>query len=532
VILETALEKDRSRRSATALDFAEDLRRLPEREPIRARPAGPLLRLTRWTQRKPALAASVLGIFALLVTALTLTTWFLRQKAVDLAEVTRLGDLARLRDLFTRAEQLRPAVPENVHGKAGMSAWLGEARALIERRAVHLATLDRVRARSDPSGRGAAAAFASRNAALRRELAAFTKMRAKVESLHHEGRDRLLARIDEEVGDAEGKLCELLAWTSDDPRDTWLYGTLVELNFTLRRLERAAADMESRRAFALTVDQRSIADHRADWERVIAEIADPELCPRYRGLRIRPQRGLVPLGRDPRSGLHEFAHLETGTLARRNPETGALRIGFDEGLVFVLIPPGKFRMGAERSGAASSSAPNVDPFAQPRDGPVHEVALAAFFLSKFEMTQGQWLRVTGEHPSQFGPGRRMPDGIGGFARTHALSHPVEGVDWADCDSVLAKIGLLLPTEAQWEYGARGDTSTVFWTGDSKETLSGACNLADRFCRANGGPPGFPYEDADDGYAFHAPVGSFRPNPFGLHDTAGKLLEWCRDWFGP
>lgn len=73
IVLETALEKDTSRRYATALEFAEDLRRVREYEPIRARAAGPLLRLRRWAQRQPALAASIALILGSLTTGLVWT---------------------------------------------------------------------------------------------------------------------------------------------------------------------------------------------------------------------------------------------------------------------------------------------------------------------------------------------------------------------------------------------------------------------------------------------------------------------------
>ncbi len=80
VVLETALEKDRARRYQTARDFAEDLRRVREHEPIRARPASLALRARRWSQRNPALAASILGLFILLSVGLGEALWFLRRE--------------------------------------------------------------------------------------------------------------------------------------------------------------------------------------------------------------------------------------------------------------------------------------------------------------------------------------------------------------------------------------------------------------------------------------------------------------------
>ena len=79
VVLETALEKDVARRYATALEFAEELRRVREYEPIRARPAGPLLKLTRWSQRNPVLATATIGSIAALSIALGVALVLLRR---------------------------------------------------------------------------------------------------------------------------------------------------------------------------------------------------------------------------------------------------------------------------------------------------------------------------------------------------------------------------------------------------------------------------------------------------------------------
>ncbi|MFQ5655720.1 MAG: formylglycine-generating enzyme family protein, partial [Planctomycetota bacterium] len=255
-------------------------------------------------------------------------------------------------------------------------------------------------------------------------------------------------------------------------------------------------------------------------------IADREECPLYDGLELEPQLGLVPVGRDPHSGLWEFGHLQTGEIPRRD-RGGRLVITEETGLVFVLIPGGVFWMGAVASEeeSADSGGAAIDAHAEEQEGPAHPVTLAPFFLSKQEMTQGQWLRVTGRNPSLYRPGSR----IGGIS--HSLTHPVEQVSWKECERVLGRLGLLLPTEAQWEYAARGGTGTVWWTGDEPESLAGACNLRDRFCKENGAPAAWSYDEwLDDGFVAHAPVGSYRANPFGLHDVTGNVWEWCRDWF--
>jgi formylglycine-generating enzyme required for sulfatase activity len=178
-------------------------------------------------------------------------------------------------------------------------------------------------------------------------------------------------------------------------------------------------------------------------------------------------------------------------------------------------------MGAQ---SAAPSNLNYDPYARPDEAPVLRFRLDPFFLSKFEMTQGQWKRFLGKNPSMYGP----DFGSLGGKRVDLL-HPVEQVSWNDCHQTLARLGLVLPTEAQWEYGARGGTSSVWWTGDEAVSLRGADNLADRFFKENIGPSDWEFEDwLDDGYVVHAPIGSFAPNPYGLHDVHGNVSEWCRE----
>jgi len=238
---------------------------------------------------------------------------------------------------------------------------------------------------------------------------------------------------------------------------------------------------------------------------------------------IREQIGLTPIGRDPSSGLWEFAHLETGTIPGRD-EKGRLKITGETGLVFVLLPGEVFRMGARRpTDGEPVGSPNVDPWARTIEAPVTAVRLAPFFLSKYEMTQGQWRRFTGRNPSLYPAGSRH-----GRQRV-TERHPVEQVSWNDVSDVVRRLGLRLPTEAQWEYAARGGTTTVWWSGDERESVRGAANIADRSAVALGVVrPIRDWPEFDDGIAVHAPVGSLRPNRFGLHDVIGNVAEWCRD----
>jgi len=170
-------------------------------------------------------------------------------------------------------------------------------------------------------------------------------------------------------------------------------------------------------------------------------------------------------------------------------------------------------------------SPNVDPEAEQYEGSVHNVELKPFFLSKYEMTQGQWLKFTGRNPSHYHPIYTIGD------KKHTLLHPVENVNWNDCAEVLFQLNLRFPSESEWEYATRAETTTIWWTGNERKSLAGAANLLDRYYNKIKGQIHYPYEEwLDDGYSAHAPVGTFLPNAFGLHDVHGNQVEMCEDIF--
>jgi formylglycine-generating enzyme required for sulfatase activity len=220
--------------------------------------------------------------------------------------------------------------------------------------------------------------------------------------------------------------------------------------------------------------------------------------------------------------LWEFAHLQTGDPAIRSDD-GRLSITEATGLVFVLIPAGTFSMGAQ---SADASQPNFDPQATKTESPVHQVTLSSYFLSKYEMTQGQWVRLTGRNPSSYGPSSEFN------GRRHDLTHPVEQVTWTGCMELMARLGLDLPSEAQWEYGCRAGSDTPWWTGADRESLRGNVNLADQTAKKAGATWSSinDWPDLEDGWAVHAPVGSFTANAFGLHEVHGNVWEWCLDGY--
>ncbi|MHC4416741.1 MAG: protein kinase domain-containing protein [Planctomycetota bacterium] len=441
VVLETALAKEQDRRYQTALDLAEDLRRVCEHKPILARPAGPLLRLRRWARRSPAPAAGMGGLILVLALGTAIGGYLLRVNQLSLTESRRFVDAQALPHLEQAAgAQLAPALPRGI---PEMDAWLEDAEALYAHLDEHQAHLRRLRA------------GASEDPEIQRES------------------DELAAFVER-----------------------------------LASLPEAIEAVRTRREAASTIAQRTIDAYLDVWYATIEVIADKERNPQYDGLMIHPQVGLVPIGQDPDSRLFEFAHLQTGEVPARHPATGRLLLTGETGLVFVLVPGGAFNMGSEPpSEDKPVGSPNVDPHSTIEDDerPVHRVELEPFFVSKYEMTQAQWRRVTGENPSKWTPGRISIPLWG-----NTILYPVDTVSWVVGNRVLSCLGLTLPTEAQWEYAARAGTTTVWWTGEDWRSLRGAENLSTRR---------------------RTPVGSYRPNAYGLHDVLGNVGELVRDWYG-
>ena len=334
-----------------------------------------------------------------------------------------------------------------------------------------------------------------------------------------------------EKEDLEAEMLAGGAWRFGSETDLWWHNQLQKLVREIEQFadpdrgvmhgtsQRFGWGIERRLAFARGIEERSrkSPEARALWSRATASIRNRSECPAYGGLELEPVLGLLPVGRDPDSGLWEFVDLATGNPPERDPN-GRLELEGNSGLVFVLIPGGTFAMGAQ---PFDPSDRNYDRDAREDENPVVEITLDPFFLSKYEMTQGQWERLVASNPSKYFAGSLW----GG--RTIGERNPVERVSWFEAKTQLDRFGYRLPTEAQWEYAARGTTESPWWTGTEKETLAGAANLCDSYAIRHQAP-WIADEWLDDGHFVHAPVGSYRPNPFGLHDVYGNVFEWCRD----
>jgi serine/threonine protein kinase/formylglycine-generating enzyme required for sulfatase activity len=474
-ITSKALEKDPLQRYASASELAADVRGHLALEPVRAGRPSRIYRARKFARKNRPLVIGAAAVFAVLALTFVTSVWLLiaSRDAATLAREQRddllaLSDGKRLEGLIEVAESLAPPRPERI---PEMKQWLSAADELSARLPRHKKTLleleetMRIVGDDDPM---------------------------KMERSFQHDCLQVLVRDLESFGDANPHV------------------GLV-------------ADVEGRLAFAERVFRESIESREREWNEAIASIKNGQECPLYDGLAIAPQLGLIPIGRNEATGLWEFAHMFSGRPAQRDAAQ-RLRIEEGTGVVLVLIPGGCFRMGAVPDAENKHAlARMVTDRVRTNELPVHDVCLEPFFLSKYEITQDQWIRLTGENPSGATPGSKY----------HlSLLQPVENVEWSDADRVLRLADLELPTEAQWEYAARAGTESPWWSGWDPRRLEGAENLCDQSVRTSGKSSVWNVEPWDDGYPDTAPVGTFAENPFGLCDVHGNVSEWCRDRFGP
>jgi formylglycine-generating enzyme required for sulfatase activity len=331
----------------------------------------------------------------------------------------------------------------------------------------------------------------------------------------------LLDETEVRLSSLETRVAERRTWRFPESRldQRWWDSLLTKLIDGLAALEdgllsdHAVVDghgwsVPRRLAYARAIEPASTETEgtRQLWTDAIAAIS---ASPRYGELTISPQRSLLPLGTDPESGLWEFAELQTGEPARRGAD-GRLELHPETGVVLVLLPGSTFQMGAQSQDPEDA---NYDPEATPIEEPVRTITISPYFLSKFEMTSAQWRRIAGSHPCDC-----ITDGSG----------PVHFVSWLECNALCTRLGLTLPSEAQWEYATRAGTTSPWCCGTERETLQLFANLADVSGRDNEPREDLNYEPWNDGWRGLARIGHLGANAFGLHDVHGNVGEWCLD----
>lgn len=136
------------------------------------------------------------------------------------------------------------------------------------------------------------------------------------------------------------------------------------------------------------------------------------------------------------------------------------------------------------------------------EAPAHQVTVSSFSIGKYEVTQKEWCAVMGSNPSSF-----IGDNL-----------PVNSVSWIECQIFIDKLNTItgmsfrLPTEAEWEFAARGGNK-------SRGYMYAGSNIIESIAWFK-----------DNGQNKIHPVGSKSPNELGLYDMSGNVWEWCYDWF--
>ena len=250
--------------------------------------------------------------------------------------------------------------------------------------------------------------------------------------------------------------------------------------------------------------------------------------------------------------------------SRQAPAAGVLENSL--GMAFVRVPAGEFLMGSDETPQALARdypQNELRRFTELGDeAPVHRVRISRpFFLGQHEVTVGQFRRfveASGHVPES------VADGTGGYGYNPAYdpaaskrgdlfegrdpkyswrnpgfaqddTHPVLNVTWNDAVAMSRWLSqkegrrYRLPSEAEWEYACRAGSTSRYYSGNAPGSLVQIANTFDADAAAYWPALRAQAQPASDGHAFTAPVGSYRPNAFGLYDMLGNAWEWTADW---
>jgi sulfatase modifying factor 1 len=250
---------------------------------------------------------------------------------------------------------------------------------------------------------------------------------------------------------------------------------------------------------------------------------------------------------NPNSFVQDVLNSVIDLTAAKNAQSFTNSLGME----MIRIPAGAFVMGSSEADIAwaITTLAQGQPLSLENEYPFHKVRISRpFLISSTEVTVGQFRKFVEEtgyvtDAEDMGGGQVFDTREGRFEREAGTNwkkpgwkvtsdQPVTMVSYNDAQafaewlSAKEKVPYKLPTEAQWEYAARGGLPMAqFPWGDDLQDGRRA-NFADR-------NTDFEWRDrnADDGYKYVAPVGSYEPNGFGLYDMAGNVLEWVRDYYG-